>query len=265
MAKEKKAKKKKKKNKGSGFGVLSVIIIVLLGILFLGIGFLGGYVIPGIFFGDDEEKTVVVTEEAAYPLPRSDYELIVNRSNPLEAEFIGGSGELVDLEGFDDVQLETETAAALTKMIADMKFEGLDITVYAGYVSAEDQESLYEKETRNQGGDELKAAVTVGLPLTDENQTGLAVDLTVDGTLSSSFDYSPAGKWLKEHCADYGFILRYTNSGKKVTGVESQPWHFRYVGSPETAKLIMHSGKSMEEYYGTFLNPEDLDPYLPYL
>ncbi|MBQ6810545.1 MAG: D-alanyl-D-alanine carboxypeptidase family protein, partial [Firmicutes bacterium] len=144
MAKEKQVKKKKKKkNKNSGFSVLSVIVIVLVGVVFLGVGFMGGYVIPGIFFGSDEEETAVVSEEIAYPQPGTDYEVIVNRSNPVTEDFIGGSGELVELEEFDGVQLETETAAALTQMLADMRFEGMDITVYEGYRSAEDQEKAY--------------------------------------------------------------------------------------------------------------------------
>ncbi|MBQ1252167.1 MAG: M15 family metallopeptidase [Firmicutes bacterium] len=267
MAKENKAKKKKKKNKNknSGFSVLSIIIIVLMGVVFLGVGFMGGYIMPGIFFGGDEEETVAVVEDVVYPQPRTDYELIVNRSNPLTSEeFIGGSGELVELEEFDDVQLETQTAEALTKMLADMRFEGIEVTVFEGYRSAEAQESAYNKAATGENG-ELIAAVTVGAPLTDEHQTGLAVDLTVDGTLSASFDYSEAGKWLKEHCAEYGFILRYTASGEKSTGREAQPWHFRYVGDPEVAKLIMHSGKTMEQYYGMPLNAEDIDPYVPFL
>ncbi len=48
--------------------------------------------------------------------------------------------------------------------------------------------------------------------------------------------------------AKYGFILRYPEGKENITGYSYEPWHFRYVGSPEIAKEIMDKGITFEEY-----------------
>lgn len=42
--------------------------------------------------------------------------------------------------------------------------------------------------------------------------------------------HKPENQWLRKHCADYGFILRYPKHKEKVTGYMYESWHFRYVG-----------------------------------
>jgi D-alanyl-D-alanine carboxypeptidase len=50
-----------------------------------------------------------------------------------------------------------------------------------------------------------------------------------------------------ENCWDYGFILRYPNDKKDITGIIYEPWHYRYVGR-ELAAEIRDSGLCFEEY-----------------
>ena len=56
--------------------------------------------------------------------------------------------------------------------------------------------------------------------------------------------------WSKVHAklADYGFILRFPEGKDNITGYSYEPWHFRYVGSPEIAKEITSKGLTFEEY-----------------
>ena len=54
-------------------------------------------------------------------------------------------------------------------------------------------------------------------------------------------------QWLKEHCYDYGFILRYPEGKEDITKVSYESWHFRYVGV-EAAEEIMSLGITLEEY-----------------
>lgn len=61
-------------------------------------------------------------------------------------------------------------------------------------------------------------------------------------------DYAD-GKWINEHCSDYGFILRYPKGKTDITGYAYEPWHFRYVGV-KAAKEIMEQGITLEEYLG---------------
>ena len=49
-----------------------------------------------------------------------------------------------------------------------------------------------------------------------------------------------------EHCWAYGFILRYPTDKVELTGVNYEPWHYRYVGS--AAEEIRELGVCLEEY-----------------
>ena len=59
--------------------------------------------------------------------------------------------------------------------------------------------------------------------------------------------YGVQAQWLAEHAADYGFILRYPSDKTEATGMDYEPWHYRYVGS-EQAHKIKESGLCLEEY-----------------
>lgn len=54
-------------------------------------------------------------------------------------------------------------------------------------------------------------------------------------------------QWLQEHCAEYGFILRYPAGKEDITQVNYESWHFRYVGK-EAAEYIMERELTLEEY-----------------
>ena len=54
-------------------------------------------------------------------------------------------------------------------------------------------------------------------------------------------------KEAMEHCYDYGFILRYPEDKVRVTGIDFEPWHYRYVGY-DIAQYIKQQGICLEEY-----------------
>ena len=100
---------------------------------------------------------------------------------------------------------------------------------------------------------ERQAAQWVARPGTSEHNLGLAADIVSadwyaqHDDLTADFDQTPAFAWLREHCADYGFILRYPLGKESVTGVTYEPWHYRYVGE-EAARAIMDAQLTLEEY-----------------
>ena len=65
--------------------------------------------------------------------------------------------------------------------------------------------------------------------------------------LDESQENTAAYQWLFQHCAEYGFIVRYPNGKTEITGIIYEPWHFRYVGE-EAAKVIMEKEITLEEY-----------------
>jgi D-alanyl-D-alanine carboxypeptidase len=93
------------------------------------------------------------------------------------------------------------------------------------------------------------ASVTVTVPGASEHQIGLSLDIvsTTYSALEIGFGDTKAGQWLKEHCAEYGFILRYPLGKEDITGIQYEPWHFRYVGKTAAAQ-IMERGITLEEF-----------------
>lgn len=274
--KEEQRRRKKRRN--------IVILVSLLVVLLAAVGAFGAVM---LFGGDKSEDIAAVNSEMDVPeelteetepaendpavtesAPQSDefsYTMVINRSYPLSDEARSYvQNNLVTIEG---KQMEAQAAAALEQMVTDMRAEGLSIIIQSGYRTANDQIYLYDRQINRQGGDEYKAGTISAVPGTSEHEAGLAVDLSVDGTLTEAFGSTRQGQWLEEHCMEYGFILRYPDNPEFTmdTGIIFEPWHFRYVGSAEEATKIMNSGMSMERYYGKMLKPEDIDPYKPYL
>ena len=77
---------------------------------------------------------------------------------------------------------------------------------------------------------------------------------------SDSFNGTPEALWLKEHCVDYGFIIRYPEGKQGITGYKYESWHIRYVGV-EMAKKLRDAGIAkgdanitLEEYFGITSN-----------
>jgi D-alanyl-D-alanine carboxypeptidase len=90
---------------------------------------------------------------------------------------------------------------------------------------------------------------TLAVPGASEHQAGLSVDIVTlrHQVLNDAFADTKAGKWLAEHAHEYGFILRYPKDKEEITGINYEPWHFRYVGK-EAAEQIYELGCCLEEY-----------------
>ena len=80
----------------------------------------------------------------------------------------------------------------------------------------------------------------VAIPGTSEHHLAYAVD--IDGV-------KPVHNWLAEHSWEYGFIVRYPDGTTEITGIEYEPWHFRYVGTAVSMDM-KDSGLCLEEYLG---------------
>ena len=86
----------------------------------------------------------------------------------------------------------------------------------------------------------------VAIPGTSEHELGLAVDINADKERSSNEEVY---NWLAENAWRYGLILRYPQGKEGITGIDYEPWHYRYVGK-EVAKQIYEEGITLEEYVG---------------
>ena len=127
---------------------------------------------------------------------------------------------------------------------------GYSLFVRAGYRSEEDQENLmedkieaYRQEGYSQREAEHEAEKWVAKPGTSEHELGLAVDINAEGQTDGNRLY----QWLADHSWKYGFILRYPAEKEEITGIDYEPWHFRYVGK-QAAKEMYEKDLCLEEY-----------------
>lgn len=178
--------------------------------------------------------------------------LLVNKDHPLkddykvELKWLSSGREQVAACMYDE----------LVQMLSDGSEEGREFVVSSGYRSPTYQQRLWDetiKEWKNLGMSEENAiretSKTLAYPGESEHATGLAVDIvSLDyQDLDARQQYTSESVWLRENCHKYGFILRYPEGKEKITGIQYESWHFRYVGK-EIAACIMENGITLEEF-----------------
>lgn len=168
--------------------------------------------------------------------------VLVNKHYTLPASYIP---ELEVLgRGYGSGSLRPEAAQAFRSMADGARADGVSLRSVSAYRSYNTQKNTYNRYLR-----QYRQAVVDNFsarPGHSEHQTGLALDINVASS-SAHFERTPAFAWLKEHCAEYGFILRYDQGKEDITGYRFEPWHYRYVGV-DVAKAVMEQGLCYEEY-----------------
>ena len=124
--------------------------------------------------------------------------------------------------------------------------------VNSSYRDRREQTELWNEKIKKDptyGQDPYNNPVRAMPPGASEHETGLAFDVLTEAHPFANkwFGTFDDGIWLREHCAEYGFILRYPEDKTHITGVEYEPWHFRYVGR-KAAEYIMREGLCLEEF-----------------
>ena len=154
----------------------------------------------------------------------------------------------------DTFKVEKKTLEAFRALQKDLAEDGIIIFIDSTYRSVERQQEIWDEFEAEKGLDYAKKYVAV--PGYSEHHTGLVIDICIakDGKAINDNDEMIAEKEIfsKIHAklAEYGFILRYLDGKDDITGYAYEPWHLRYVGSPEIAKEIMDKGITFEEYLG---------------
>ncbi len=145
-------------------------------------------------------------------------------------------------EGYAPGGILPTVMEAWNAMVAAAKEDGISLWIISGYRSYETQEAVYNNYVANNG--QADADTYSARPGHSEHQTGLAFDIN---QISYTFGETPAGKWVTEHAAEYGFIIRYPQEKQHITGYIYEPWHLRYLGT-ELAMDVFESGLCLEEY-----------------
>lgn len=120
-----------------------------------------------------------------------------------------------------------------------------DMIVISGYRTTQQQQELYDADLAETGE---QTSTRVALPGHSEHESGYALDFSLytDGV---QYDYDGTGEyaWINENCAHYGYVLRYAEDKQETTGIQAEPWHYRYVGQPH-ATYMMENNACLEEY-----------------
>ncbi len=183
--------------------------------------------------------------------------MLVNKQHPIPEDYVVPLGTIKGGLKCDERVLED-----LLSLMQAAKEDGIDINIASPYRDYATQKYLFEKKMDKYLAKGLSymdayrvASTIVTAPNASEHQIGLAFDFNSKTytSLNSGFAKTETGKWLKEHCVEYGFILRYPEGKEYITGIIYEPWHFRYVGK-DAARFITEKGITLEEFWEDYLN-----------
>lgn len=218
------------------WGIL-VLFLLLSGFKFIQFG-------PEIDIQKIDKKTyqsiVAVEKDQIY----SGHLLLINREYQVQSS--GMMNDIIDLsenaflkQGYGllrpDIRLSEHVANEFLKMIKAAEKDGIhQFMVNSGFRTFEEQNRLY-----------LEMGSEYALPSGfSEHNAGLSLDI---GSSEAKMEKAPEGKWLEKNAWKYRFILRYPKDKSSITGIQHEPWHFRYVGLPHS--VVMHQENFVLEEY----------------
>nr|WP_283770054.1 MULTISPECIES: M15 family metallopeptidase [unclassified Enterococcus] len=147
-------------------------------------------------------------------------------------------------------------------LVSAAQADGIELQFVSAYRSVEDQQAVVASVINQNiasGMSEAEAKTTAMSVLTEpgysEHHTGLAIDLVdttyyqtnADNLLNEAYAETASAKWLASNAPKYGFILRYPKGKEAETGIDFEPWHFRYVGV-EHAIYMTQNKLTLEAY-----------------
>lgn len=204
----------------------------------------------GIASGKAPEEQAKGTQGSAFD--KTDWKLVlINKQHPIPEDYEFTLGTIKGAMKCDERILDD-----LLAMLQAAKNDGVNLVICSPYRDLNRQEVLFNRKVKNYMSrgmgymDAYKlASQAVTVPGASEHQIGLALDIVCDSytMLDEGFGETQAGKWLAEHGCEYGFILRYPKGKEYITGIEYEPWHFRYVGQ-EAAMEITRKTITLEEF-----------------
>lgn len=187
----------------------------------------------------------------------SDWRLVlINKQHPIPEEYDFKLGTFTSGMRCDERVIED-----LLLMMQAAKKDGLNLVVRSPYRTSDHQEDNFNNRIKSymkQGLSYMEAykatSRVITIPGCSEHEVGLALDITSDTfvDLIQGFADTEEGKWLDEHSHEYGFTLRYPAGKEYITGIEYEPWHFRYVGR-EAAGIMKEEGLCLEEFWDKYL------------
>lgn len=207
--------------------------------------------------GADYMETEPVMSREELTFDSSDWNLVlINKQHPISGDYDFTLGSFASGMRCDERVIED-----LLLMMKAAQKDGLNLMVRSPYRTSDHQKSNFNnriKEYMQQGLSYMEAykrtSQVITVPGCSEHEVGLALDITSDTyqPLKQGFAETEEGQWLEEHSHEYGFIVRYPSGKEYITGIEYEPWHFRYVGR-EAAMIMKEENLCLEEFWDKYL------------
>ncbi|MBP5309700.1 MAG: M15 family metallopeptidase [Lachnospiraceae bacterium] len=202
-----------------------------------------------------EQKEVtakVIIDESIKPEDINGVEILVSKLKPIPEERIFILEYVVPGKRCD-----TRAVQPMKDMLEAAQNEEIKLVISSAYRDNKRQDELFDQKIKkymNYGYSYLeaykKAANELSIPGTSEHEIGLGFDIMSEDhqKLDEAFGDTNAGIWLANNSYKYGFILRYPKGKEDITGIQYEPWHFRYVGV-DVATSIYNQRSTLEEYW----------------
>lgn len=181
--------------------------------------------------------------------------MLVNEDNRLPNGF-EDTVELIPTENVagNQFKVEIKTYNAFLSLQEDvLKNDGIQTVLLGSYRTIKQQEEIFERNLNVFGLEYTRKYVAKSG--CSEHHTGLAIDVGImlEGKLYRTKEELLSVEHLFEIVQKklfrYGFILRYPKGKETITKIAYEPWHYRYIDSPQIAKEITDKGICFEEYW----------------
>jgi D-alanyl-D-alanine carboxypeptidase len=172
--------------------------------------------------------------------------VVVNKRRPLDP--IDHEPDLTVVRGY---LVRTDAARDVAALLDAADADGVRLTLRSAYRGYPKQVEVYEGWVAQLGAE--RADDVSARPGYSEHQTGLGVD--VGGTTRPGCDFEACfgetveGRWVAEHAAEFGMLVRYTRQNSAVTGYAPEPWHLRWVGRELAAHMRATGVTTLEEVF----------------
>lgn len=185
-------------------------------------------------------------------------DILVNKNNPLLKTYKPSDLVITDNNSFNyhnyvdplhKPSVREEVYFAFIELQKNALKDNYLLIIDSGFRSYDYQQEIWDFNVREKGLEHAKKYVAI--PGESEHQTGLAIDIGayINKEYHTYIDENDDEyKWLIDNSYKYGFILRYPNGKEEETGINFEPWHFRYVGY-YLANELYEKNMTLEEYH----------------
>ncbi|MCD7800472.1 MAG: D-alanyl-D-alanine carboxypeptidase family protein [Ruminococcus sp.] len=177
-----------------------------------------------------------------------------------EHEYIFDENKQADMVEVSTVKNEFYNTLSSTMMLKSSVIEPLNNMMKDFYSASSDGDMVISSAYRSMTDQDILYSQVLDNSLSEnpagfsDSHTAYSFNLAVLPQESSlmSFEDDDNSSWIVENCAKYGFIQRYPEDKKSITGI-SNPSYFRYVSLPHSM-YMKENNLCLEEYISMLNN-----------